>query len=215
MELKESIHKSLVKLYDSKTSTVEERYKKMFGDVVITEQHIEPLGYFMLRESFNNDNNLNEGLFDFFGGLFKNFGGNVEEQLKEWVIGKAMDWFVKPLLGKIGGEDGAMYENIKKYVQVTFADMPFTQIVSTITNCSKMTKLLILGMFEFMLDKMLTNLSFDSVIMDNIRQQLDKSFIEDSSLINKLTDMVDDVVCSKTSNLKDKLSDMDLDFSFA
>ena len=62
---------------------------------------------------------------------------------------------------------------------------------------------------------MLTNLSFDSVIMDNIRQQLDKSFIEDSSLINKLTDMVDDVVCSKTSNLKDKLSDMDLDFSFA
>jgi len=169
----------------------------------------------MLRESFNNDNNLNEGLFDFFGGLFKNFGGNVEEQLKEWVIGKAMDWFVKPFLGQIGGEDGTMYENIKKYVQVTFADMPFTQIVSTITDCNKMTKLLILGMFEFMLDKMLSNLSFDSVIMDNIRQQLDKSFIEDSELINKITLSIGDAICGNTGALKDKLSDMDLDFSFA
>ena len=74
---------------------------------------------------------------------------------------------------------------------------------------------LILGMFEFMLDKMLSNLSFDSVIMDNIRQQLDKSFIEDSELINKITLSIGDAICGNTGALKDKLSDMDLDFSFA
>lgn len=214
MKLKESIHNQLVNLYDTKNSTLEERYSKLFGETELTEQHIEPLGYFILRESFNNDS-LNEGFGDFFTGLFSNFGGNVQEQLKEWVIGKVMDWFVKPFIGKIGGEDGAMYENIKRYMQVTFADMPFTEIISTITNCTKVTKLLILGMFEFMLDKMLSSFSFDSVIMDNIRQQLDKSFIEDSALINRITDIADDVVCSRTSNLKDKLKDMDLDFSFA
>ena len=214
MKLKESIHNQLVNLYDTKNSTLEERYSKLFGETELTEQHIEPLGYFILRESFNNDS-LNEGFGDFFTGLFSNFGGNVQEQLKEWVIGKVMDWFVKPFIGKIGGEDGAMYENIKRYMQVTFADMPFTEIISTITNCTKVTKLLILGMFEFMLDKMLSSFSFDSVIMDNIRQLLDKSFIEDSALINRITDIADDVVCSRTSNLKDKLKDMDLDFSFA
>tara|TARA_R110000803_G_scaffold129867_11_gene197220 strand:+ start:6262 stop:6906 length:645 start_codon:yes stop_codon:yes gene_type:complete len=214
MKLKESIHNQLVNLYDTKNSTLEERYSKLFGETELTEQHIEPLGYFILRESFNNDS-LNEGFGDFFTGLFSNFGGNVQEQLKEWVIGKVMDWFVKPFIGKIGGEDGAMYENIKRYMQVTFADMPFTEIISTITNCTKVTKLLILGMFEFMLDKMLSSFSFDSVIMDNIRQQLDKSFIEDSALINRITDIADDVVCSRTSSLKDKLKDMDIDFSFA
>ena len=217
MKLKESIHNQLVNLYDTKNSTLEERYSKLFGETELTEQHIEPLGYFILRESFNNDS-LNEGFGDFFTGLFSNFGGNVQEQLKEWVIGKAMDWFVKPFLGEIGGKDGengAFYENLKRYVQVTFADMPFMDIVSTIQDCNKMTKLLILGMFEFMLDKMLSNLSFDSVIMDNIRQQLDKSFIEDSELINKITLSIGGALCDRSSSLKDKLKDMDLDFSFA
>lgn len=219
MNLRESIHNELLNVYSEKNTTIEERYEKFFGGrEITTEQDIELLGYYILHETFRAQK-LEEGLWDtatnFLGGLFSNFGGNVKEQLKEWLIGKLMDWFVKPFIGKIGGEDGQLYESIKQYIQVTFADMPFTDIVSTITDCSKMTKLLILGLFEYMIVKMLGSLNLDSVIIDNMRQQLDKVLIEDSAMVNKLTDMVDEFVCSKTGSIKDKLKDFDLDFSFA
>lgn len=211
MELRESIHNELINIYQSKNETIQERYDRYFkGKDITTESDVEQLGYFFLKESYENKT-LNE---NFFTNLFSNFGGNVEQQLKEWMIGKAMDWFVKPFLGKIGGQDGQMYENIKKYVQITFAEMPFTEIVSTVTDCEKMIRLMTYGLFEYLLDKMLTNLNLDGVIVDNIRQELDRTFIEQSGIANKIASVVDNVVCGKSQSLKDRLSGFDLDFSF-
>lgn len=214
MNLRESLHNELVNVYNTKNETLEERYNRYFeGKTFTNESEIESLGYFIIRESYHNKT-LNEGFLDFFGGLFTNLGGNVEQQLKEWVIGKAMDWFLKPFIGKIGGEDGQMYEKIKKYMQITFAEMPFTQIVSTITNCDKMTQLMTYGLFEYLLDSMLSKLNLDGVIVDNIRQELDRTFIEQSDLANKIASMVSGVVCGTSEKLSSKLKDFDVDFSF-
>lgn len=214
MKLRESLHNELVNVYNSKNETIEDRYQKYFGGKTLTtESEIESLGYFILRESYHNTT-LNEGLSDFFGGLFSNLGGNVEQQLKEWLIGKAMDIFLKRFIGKIGGEDGQMYEKIKKYMQITFAEMPFTQIVSTITNCEKMTQLMTYGFFEYLLDSMLSKLNLDGVLVDNIRQELDRTFIEQSELANKIASMVSGVVCGVSEKLSSKLKDFDVDFSF-
>lgn len=206
MDLRESIHNELVNLYKTKELTVEERFNNYFEGKDLSE-NIDDLGMFILKEAYHN-NTLNEGLFDFLGGLFGNLGGNVEQQLKEWVIGKAMDWFVKPFLGKIGGEDSGMYENIKKYVQITFAEMPFTEIVSTITDCDKMIQLMTYGLFEYLLDAMMSKVGLDGVMVDTIRQELDRAFIEDSSLANRIAGIVSGAVCGKSDAIKEKLKDL-------
>ena len=112
MNLREALHSELVDVYQRKNETSQDRFNKYFsGKTFTTESEIESLGYFILREQYHNKT-LNE---NFFTNLFSNFGGNVEQQLKEWLIGKGMDWFVKPFFNKVGGEDSRMYENIKKY----------------------------------------------------------------------------------------------------
>ena len=206
MDLRESIHNELVNLYKTKELTVEERFNNYFEGKDLSE-NIDDLGMFILKEAYHN-NTLNEGLFDFLGGLFGNLGGNVEQQLKEWVIGKAMDWFVKPFLGKIGGEDSGMYENIKKYVQITFAEMPFTEVVSTITDCDKMIQLMTYGLFEYLLDTMMSKVGLDGVMVDTIRQELDRAFIEDSGLANRVAGIVSGTVCGKSDAIKEKLKDL-------
>jgi hypothetical protein len=206
MDLKESIHNELVNLYKTKELTVEERFNNYFGDKDLNE-NIEDLGYFILKESYI-DNTINEGLGSFITGLFGNLGGNVEQQLKEWLIGKAMDWFVKGFFVKVGGEDSAMYESIKKYVQITFAEMPFTEMVSTLTDCDKVSKLMIYGLFEYILDAMLSKLSLDGVIVDTIRQELDRTFIEESELAEKIASFVGDTICGKSNSIREKIKNL-------
>lgn len=215
MNLREALHNELVDVYQRKNETSQDRFNKYFsGKTFTTESEIESLGYFILREQYHN-NTINEGLGDFISGLFGNLGGNVEQQLKEWLIGKGMDWFVKPFFNKVGGEDSAMYENIKKYVQVTFAEMPFSEVLSTMSDCSKMSKLMTFGLFEYLLDTMISKVGLSGPIVDNIRQELDRSFIENSALANKVASIAEDVVCGKSDSLKDRLKDFDVDFSFA
>jgi hypothetical protein len=206
MDLKESIHNELVNLYKTKELTIEERFNNYFGDKDLNE-NIEDLGYFILKESYN-DNTINEGLGSFISGLFGNLGGNVEQQLKEWAIGKAMDWFVKPFFNKVGGEDSGMYESIKKYVQITFAEMPFTEMVSTLSDCDKVTKLMTYGLFEYLLDNMLSKLRLDGVIVDNIRQELDRKFIEESGLAEKISSLVSGTICGKSESIREKLKNL-------
>lgn len=217
MNLRESLHKELINVYNSKTETVEDRYNKVFEGITFTnENEIEMLGNFILNEAFKSERLeegvLEEGIFDFFGNLIGGLGGNVTEQLKEWLIGKLMDWFVKPFLGKIGGADGQMYEEIKRYVQVTFAEMPFTEIVSTVTDCDKMTRLMTYGLFEYLLNKMLLSLNLDGIIVDTIRQELDKTFIEQSAIANKIATIVGDTVCGNADKIKSNLADIDFSF---
>lgn len=212
MNLREALHSELVDVYQRKNETSQDRFNKYFsGKTFTTESEIESLGYFILREQYHNKT-LNE---NFFTNLFSNFGGNVEQQLKEWLIGKGMDWFVKPFFNKVGGEDSRMYENIKKYVQVTFAEIPFSEVLSTMSDCTKMSKLMTFGLFEYLLDTMITKVGLSGAIVDNIRQELDRSFVENSALVNKVASIAEDVVCGKSDSLKDKLKDFDVDFSFA
>lgn len=209
MKLREAIHSELVDLYNKKNSTIEQRFNNEFKDINESNVNIDKLGTFILRESFNGEDNLNEGLFDFFGNLLGGLGGNVSEQLKEWAIGKVMDWFVKPLVTKLGADEG-LYSSLRTYVQVTFADIPLMEIMSTITNCAKMTKILVLGFFEFVLTSMLSKLKLDSVFIDTIRQELDKSFIENSAFINKISMKVSDVVCGAADGLKNNIANSPL-----
>lgn len=210
MDLRESIHNELVNLYKTKELTVEERFNNYFEGKDLSE-NIDDLGMFILKEAYHN-NTLNEGAFEgvssFITGLFGNLGGNVEQQLKEWLIGKAMDWFVKDFFVKVGGEDSAMYESIKRYVQITFAEMPFTEMVSTLTDCDKVSKLMIYGLFEYILDAMLSKLSLDGIIVDTIRQELDRTFIEDSGLAEKISSFVSDTICGKSNSIKEKLRNL-------
>lgn len=203
MDLRESIHNELVNLYKTKELTLEERFNNYFEGKDLSE-NIDDLGMFILKEAYHN-NTLNES---FLGGLFGNLGDNIKQQLKEWIIGKAMDWFVKPFLGKIGGEDSGFYENIKKYIQVTFAEMPFSEVVSTITNCDKMMPLLTYGLFEYLLDVMLSKVGLDGVMVDTIRQELDRAFIEDSAIANKISDIAKDTLCGKSDAIKEKIKDL-------
>jgi hypothetical protein len=206
MDLKESIHNELVNLYKTKELTVEERFNNYFGDKDLNE-NIEDLGYFILKESYN-DNSINEQFGSFITGLFGNLGGNIEQQLKEWLIGKAMDWFVKDFFVKVGGGDSAMYNSIKKYVQITFAEMAFTEMVSTLTDCGKVSKLMIYGLFEYILDIMLSKLSLDGVIVDTIRQELDRTFIEESGLAEKIASFVSDTICGKSESIREKIKNL-------
>ena len=71
------------------------------------------------------------------------------------------------------------------------------------------------GLFEYLLDTMISKVGLSGPIVDNIRQELDRSFIENSALVNKIASIAEDVVCGKSDSLKDRLKDFDVDFSFA
>ena len=167
----------------------------------------------MLRETINNEGQLNEGIFDFFGNLFGGLGGNIGEQLKEWAIGKVLDWMVKPVVVNLMGANQEFYNHIKKFIQVTFADIPLGEVMSTITDCTKMTKIMILGFSEFMLATVIEKLSLTGVIADTLRQELDKTFIEGSDFITGVTEKVAAYVCPIADQLRDNVSKMNPEVS--
>ena len=230
MNLKESIKKELLAKYEAKNTTIEERFKKHFSDLDLTkelsESDVKKLGNFILLEVYNQEGEINEGLFSgitsFIGGLFGNLGGNVTEQLKEWLVG----WVLDKTVGKIfnattvNAETGEVtytpfYNMFRSTVKNTLAELSFGELIEVATDCDKLTKHLTLGFTEAMLEEMLGKLNLDGVIVDNIRQELDKTFIENSTFINKLAGSISKYVCGATESIRNSVNNFSSSYGMA
>lgn len=204
MEIKNLLHEELVSLYNEKNVSYRDIYKEKFAGKEINESNIGEFTVFLIKADENST--INEGIGSFIKGLFTNMPSNVEEQVKEWAIGKILDTLAKPVLTRFLKVSDASYMELRDYLKVTFAEMPLKDLVQVVRSCDRMVTLLINGIFEYIIKKAIDATGFQGIFADNIRQQLDKSFVEGSPMFNNIAETIKSSVCSFTDNISDYMS---------